>query len=95
MKLINQIQVQWINLLIILVMLSGCASISKKFKPNVEADVGIFADHTIAMLEAADFGISKNNALYTKEFFNYNEPEEIRFVADRNAVDTALKAMMS
>ena len=65
----------------ILVMLSGCASISKKFKPNVEAEVGIFADHTIAMLKAADFGLTKNNALYTKEFFNYDEPEEIRFVA--------------
>ena len=91
----NRHFVQWICLLAILFLLSACASFNQKFKPSVEADVGIFADHTLAMLEAADFGISKNNALYTKEFFNYNEPEEIRFVADRNAVDTALKAMMS
>jgi len=94
MKIINRIQIQWINMLIILVIISGCTSINKKFRSSVEADVGIFADHTMAMLEAADFGISKNNALYTKDFFNYSEPEEIRFVADRNDVDIALKAMM-
>ena len=70
MDMIRQRHRNWLVLLMIVMLTSGCASMNKKFRRSVEADVGIFADHTMAMLDAADFGISKNNALYTKEFFN-------------------------
>lgn len=60
--------------------LSSCASmtsVSKKFTPQTKANVGIFADQTISMLSDADFGFSRNQTIYTREFFDPNGKEEI------------------
>ena len=43
-------------------LLSGCASmssVSKKFTAQQKANMGIFADHTISMLDDADFGFDR------------------------------------
>jgi hypothetical protein len=51
-------------------LLTGCASMSKKFSPQQKADLGIFADHTITMLSEADFGFSRDEAIYIREFLD-------------------------
>ena len=95
MRLIDQDRIRWVVIVLAVILLSGCTAMQKKFRPSVEADVGIFADHTMAMLDSADFGISRNNALYIKVFINYKEPEEIRYFTDVEDVQAVLKAMMS
>lgn len=83
----------WTALPIIFLMLAGCTSLKAKFNPSVEANVGIFADNTMAMLDATGFGFSKNKALYTKEFFK-DEAEERHFFETRDGAEKVLKAMM-
>ena len=51
-----------------ILLLSGCASMSKKFTGQQKANMGIFADHTIAMLDDADFGFDRDESVYTREF---------------------------
>ena len=53
-------------------LLMGCAtmsSVSEKFTAQQKANMGIFADQTITMLSEADFGFSREEAVYTREFF--------------------------
>ena len=52
-------------------LLSGCAtmsSVSKKFSSQQKANLGIFADQTISMLDDADFGFDRDESVYTREF---------------------------
>lgn len=91
----NRLILKWMCILTGFLMLSACTSINKKIKPSVRADVGAFADHTIAMLNDADFGISENNALYIKEFLDNSEPEEIRFEAALKEVHRVLLAIVN
>jgi len=59
--------------------LSSCASmdtVSAKFSPQTKANMGIFADQTISMLKDTDFSFSRNETLYTREFFDVNGKEE-------------------
>jgi hypothetical protein len=62
-----------------LLLLCACASVktvSQKFTPHTKANVGIFADQTISMLSDSDFGFSRNETLYTREFFDLHGQEE-------------------
>lgn len=57
------------------ILLSGCASMSsvtKKFSAQQKANIGIFADHTISMLDQADFGFDRDESIYTREFLSSN-----------------------
>ena len=64
----------WVLMIICAIwFLSGCASMSaasKKFTPQQKANMGIFADQTITMLSEADFGFSRDESVYTREFFS-------------------------
>lgn len=53
-------------------LLTGCASMSKKFTAQQKANIGIFADHTISMLDNADFGFDRDESIYTREFLGSN-----------------------
>ena len=56
-------------------LLTGCAtmtSVSKKFSAQQKANMGIFADHTISMLDEADFGFDRDESIYTREFLSTN-----------------------
>lgn len=83
-----------ILILVLPLLLGSCATMGKKFKPTMEADVGFFADNTIAMLNEVNFGFTKRIALYTKEFFNYEEPEEKRFREIQDLTEMVLKRMV-
>lgn len=65
--------------LLVLALLSGCASMegySKKFTKSTKANVAFFADNTIALIGDAEIGLTKDDAIYTREFFKLTEPEE-------------------
>ena len=56
-------------------LITGCAtmsSVSKKFTAQQKANLGIFADHTISMLDDADFGFDRDESVYTCEFLGSN-----------------------
>ena len=90
-KLMKKPILLWLCVLFIMLLLTGCS----KFKPTVRADVGVFADNTLAMLESAEFGFTKNLPLYTKEYFSAEGPEEIQFVKQRDDAERVLRGMMS
>jgi hypothetical protein len=59
--------------------LSSCASMNQytsKFTKSTTANVAFFADNTIALIGDADIGLTKDDAIYTREFFNRSEREE-------------------
>jgi hypothetical protein len=71
-------------------ILSSCAAITsttKKFTPQTAANMGIFADQTISMLSDADFGFTRKQTLYTREFFDFNEKEEMEIRKLRHEAD--------
>ncbi len=60
----------------LLVSLNGCATMKKKFAPSTKANIGLFADNTIAMLEDLELDLSRKETVITRRFFNPSEPEE-------------------
>jgi hypothetical protein len=58
--------------------LTGCASINKKFTSGENANIGFFADHTIAMLSDVDLSVKRNESVYARRFFDDNGSEEKR-----------------
>ena len=61
--------------------ISSCAATSKKFSSQTKANIGFFADHTISMLSDADFGVTRTESVYTREFFDLEGEEEKRSAA--------------
>ncbi len=76
-------------------MLSACAGAQKKFRKSTVADVGIFADFTIAMLHDADFSFAQGQALYTRDLYELGEIEEQRWIESKLRVETVLNVMIS
>ena len=58
----------------LLLSLTGCAGFTEKFQPQTTEDVGYFADQTVTLLNQADFGFSRDETVYTREFYD-NEGE--------------------
>jgi len=58
----------------LLLSITGCASLSEKFTPQVTENVGYFADQTVTMLNQADFSFNRDETVYTREFYQ-NEGE--------------------
>ena len=69
----------------VLLLSIGCAGqggwkqYESKFGKSVHADIGFFADHTIALVNDANLGMSKDEAIYTRQYFRSGEAEETRF----------------
>ena len=64
------------QLILLLLIVSGCAALEGKFKPTTTANVGVFADNTIAMLNETNLGFSKGQAVYTRQYYAPSEAEE-------------------
>lgn len=60
--------------LALLLSVAGCAGFTEKFQPRTTEDVGYFADQTITLLNQADFGFSRDETVYTRDFYD-NEGE--------------------
>jgi hypothetical protein len=65
-------------------MFTGCATYKKKFTASTQANVGIFADHTLALLSEADLGLKNDYAVYVREFIDFDAPEEQRYIELKN-----------
>jgi len=76
----------------LLLTLAACGG---KFTQTTEADVGFFADNTIAMLRDANLGFSKGKALYTKEIYDPEWPESKGFDKNKDQAEFVLKIMVT
>ena len=88
------ILLRYVGCIAVMLTLSACATVQKKFTRTDEANVGIFADNTMAMLKAADFGFMIEDNIYTREFFFDDEPEERRYLEKLYNAELVLKGMM-
>ena len=59
-------------------LLSGCASYKKKFKNKKVANIGYFADSTIAILGSLDMKLNREDTLLVRRFIDISAPEESR-----------------
>ncbi len=74
---------KWLAILFTLVALSACS----KFMKTKTANIGFFADQTIAMLGEAELGFSRDDAIYTRDFFDFEGEEEQRVLLYRKEAD--------
>lgn len=65
---------------LLLVTLGGCATVKKKFTSSTKANMGLFADNTIAILKDLELDMSRNETVITRRFFNPSEPEEVKML---------------
>jgi hypothetical protein len=68
------------NILILLTvtMLCGCSTYRKKFKNKKVANIGYFADNTIAMLSNLNLHLNREDTLLVRRFIDMSAPEEMR-----------------
>jgi hypothetical protein len=57
-------------LTILLTCLASCNSLEGKFTESVHADLGTFADQTIAMMQAPDLEMREDDMVLTREYIN-------------------------
>jgi len=82
----------------LLLYLSGCAGMenyTKKFKRTPKANVAFFADSTIALIGDAEIGLTKDDAIYTREFFKLTEPEEQQLYGHLAETKRTMSAMVN
>jgi hypothetical protein len=63
---------------ILIVSLSGCATTSgysSKFTATKKVNLAPFADQTIAMISEADFGLTEDESVLTRKYWDRNSPE--------------------
>jgi hypothetical protein len=65
-----------LGVLLFAISLSSCTTLSTKFRGVTKADIGFFADETITILSQADFAFTRNETVYTREFFSPDGVEE-------------------
>jgi len=75
---------------LLLFVLSGCATINKKFISGTKANIGFFADNTIAILSDVDLSIKRNEAVYSRRYYDENGSDEKRMMALNNNMQIAL-----
>ena len=75
--------------------LSGCASLQGKFTRSTKTDVGYFADQTIALLSKADFDFTRDESVYTREYFDDTGEEERELIRLEDEVDLFFKDIIT
>ena len=53
-----------------------CQAVPKKFTPQVHANIGIFADTTISLIKGADLGLSQDQTVFIRNYFDPKRKEE-------------------
>lgn len=76
------------------IFLTGCASWEGKFSGTKEANVGIFADQTIATITDTNFGIPIGNTVYVREYIVYSDPEVKEFIKLEKELDQKLLGLV-
>lgn len=80
--------------LLFAISLPSCASLSTKFRGATKADIGFFADETITILSQSDFAFTRNETVYTREFFNPDGVEEQQLQALVNQVEVLFQKIL-
>lgn len=78
----------------LLMALTACASMEGKFSSTRKADIGIFADNTIAILSDANFGFAKKDTTYTREFYDFSAEEEKHFVGNARVIERVIQLIV-
>lgn len=74
----------------IMIALTGCASLNKKFVSGTKAGIGLFADNTIALLSDLDLSIDRNEAVFVRRFINEGDDEEKEMIRLNDNMQIAL-----
>ena len=83
-----------LGILVLAVAFSGCATTAAKFRGTTKADVGFFADQTMTMLAQADFAFTRDELVYTREFYNPDGEDEKRAFALQEEVADLFKKII-
>ncbi len=75
-------------------LMTGCATFGGKFTSSTQADIGYFTDATVTMMKDANFGFTRGNAIYTREFIAKGEPEESALFKAADDSDKVLKGIV-
>ena len=81
-------------LVLVVLALSGCASMEGKFSATSQANVGAFADQTIAMLSNSDMGVAQEKAVYVRHYINPDWEEVQRFSALVNEAELMIRGIV-
>ncbi len=74
-RMFNSLRIVFLTVVIALLLgVTGCAGFSEKFSPQITENMSYFADQTVTMLNQADFSFSRDETVYTREFYQ-NEGE--------------------
>ena len=80
--------------LVLAAAFSGCATTKAKFVGTTKANVGFFADQTMTMMSQADFSFTRNELVYTREFFNPDGEVEKRAMVLEDEVADLFKKII-
>jgi len=78
----------------------GCTSrtsikdYSKKFSPQVHANIGVFADTTITLIKDSELGLTQKQAIFIRDTFDPKGAEEKAFLAAKANVAKALRRIV-
>lgn len=94
-QMINSLRIVFILFgLALQLSLAGCAGFSGKFKEQITENVGYFADQTVTMLNQADFSFSRDETVYTREFYNNEGELESRLNSMVDEVDDIFEGII-
>ena len=83
-----------LGVLVLAASFSGCAATTAKFRGSTKANVGFFADQTMTLMAQADFSFTRNELVYTREFFNLEGEVEKRAIALEDEVADLFKKII-
>jgi hypothetical protein len=97
MKMMRNIldKVMVLTLVLFLFGISGCATMNDKFVSGEKADLGFFADHTIAMLSDVNVSVKRDDTIHSRRYFNYDEAEEKRVIFLEDNMQASLEDIVN
>lgn len=94
-RIFNSLRIVFLTVVVALLLgATGCASFSGKFEEQITENVGFFADQTITMLNQADISFSRDEFVYTREFYNNEGELESRLNSMVDEVDDIFEGII-
>jgi hypothetical protein len=87
----------YFGLLYLTFSVTGCATVkdySKKFSPQVHANIGVFADTTITLVTDSELDLTQNQTIFIRDFFDPQREEEKALLAAKANVSQALRRVV-
>jgi len=83
-----------LGVLALVAFFAGCATTKAKLVGTAKANVDFYADQTMALMSQADFCFTRNELVYTREFFNPDGEVEKRAIALEDEVADLFKKII-